>query len=667
MSTMLCQIIFATAALAAVAPVEGGGWLGRAAVAASDAAAAASDAAAARSDATRGRFLRAVGRRTLQDGADGDACLGAFAACEADTLGCLACLLEILEVEDDDGGTTSGSAPGDSCGSVLDFLHSIKTCEWLETQDAAAPAVCTVWEACAEDLVDGAASARPAPAPVECATDACDVAHAAWLGDGACDDSNGCYNTAACGWDGGDCCASTCRDGAAFACGSEAPFRCKDPDAQGCGARAQAAIELEGGAGGYEYSLWSVILGSFALVSGGEFDGEPSTTDACLADGCYVVEVTGDATLSDAPRWAVKTRDAVSSAMDVAASGGGPSVCTFPVGRGAERYCPAGCVEERAPKCDDDDQFVMILHDAGFNGWGAIGYSVHAHDSGGERGEAVREGTLALGHMGVEPLCIPEPGCYSVTLAEGWWSDEVSWSLGRRGHGIVAEGGAPAQCDFSVGGDFCADTCAPGAPGGESAGCDPDDATAELYTMEMYDAYGDGWNGVEYAISGDDGAAITGSLRGGFQGEDELCLKPGCYDFHFPAWSSERDEAAWALGAPGGGVVFSGMPPADCVFAVGGGECPTGAHTKSRCGFDGGSLTPPPTSVFACGADEALAVMRLAVLESITGRRPAWDIFKPLYLASNSFSMILEPLILASRVLDDCKKTFGNSFRKHSS
>ena len=34
-------------------------------------------------------------------------------------------------------------------------------------------------------------------------------------------------------------------------------------------------------------------------------------------------------------------------------------------------------------------------------------------------------------------------------------------------------------------------------------------------------------------------------------------------------------------------------------------------------------------------------------------------------LKSNSFSMILEPLVLASRVLDDCKKLSGNSFRNN--
>ena len=55
-----------------------------------------------------------------------------------------------------------------------------------------------------------------------------------------------------------------------------------------------------------------------------------------------------------------------------------------------------------------------------------------------------------------------------------------------------------------------------------------------------------------------------------------------------------------------------------------------------------------------------------AVLESTTGLgRPGISSSPSTSLKSNSFSMILEPLVLASRVLDDCKKLSGNSFRNN--
>ena len=50
-----------------------------------------------------------------------------------------------------------------------------------------------------------------------------------WLGDGYCDGFP--YNTAACGWDGGDCCECTCTDGAIYMCGFSQPYNCQDPDA----------------------------------------------------------------------------------------------------------------------------------------------------------------------------------------------------------------------------------------------------------------------------------------------------------------------------------------------------------------------------------------------------------------------------------------------------
>jgi hypothetical protein len=52
----------------------------------------------------------------------------------------------------------------------------------------------------------------------------CNVRHPAWLGDGICENGRG-YNTAACHYDGGDCCAETCTSPI---CGI-LRFDCKDP------------------------------------------------------------------------------------------------------------------------------------------------------------------------------------------------------------------------------------------------------------------------------------------------------------------------------------------------------------------------------------------------------------------------------------------------------
>eukprot|EP01041_Mallomonas_annulata_P003341 gene3341-6612_t len=72
-------------------------------------------------------------------------------------------------------------------------------------------------------------------APVRTPTTAtvCNVAHPNWIGDHYCDNATLGYNTAECNWDGGDCCAPTC--GTYASCGSVYyPFVCLDPKYKNC-------------------------------------------------------------------------------------------------------------------------------------------------------------------------------------------------------------------------------------------------------------------------------------------------------------------------------------------------------------------------------------------------------------------------------------------------
>jgi hypothetical protein len=57
----------------------------------------------------------------------------------------------------------------------------------------------------------------------------CNVARPEWVGDGYCD--GGSYNVASCGYDGGDCCPATCTPGD-YACGANG-YQCLDPNGAG--------------------------------------------------------------------------------------------------------------------------------------------------------------------------------------------------------------------------------------------------------------------------------------------------------------------------------------------------------------------------------------------------------------------------------------------------
>ena len=58
----------------------------------------------------------------------------------------------------------------------------------------------------------------------------CDVPTIGYLNDGYCDTEDN-YNSFGCGWDGGDCCESTCDPDALYTCGS-AGYDCQDPDVE---------------------------------------------------------------------------------------------------------------------------------------------------------------------------------------------------------------------------------------------------------------------------------------------------------------------------------------------------------------------------------------------------------------------------------------------------
>ena len=59
-----------------------------------------------------------------------------------------------------------------------------------------------------------------------CST-SCSAENPSYIGDGYCDFTD--YNTADCGWDGGDCCESTCN-GSEYSCGMTG-YLCLDPNA----------------------------------------------------------------------------------------------------------------------------------------------------------------------------------------------------------------------------------------------------------------------------------------------------------------------------------------------------------------------------------------------------------------------------------------------------
>ena len=150
-------------------------------------------------------------------------------------------------------------------------------------------------------------------------------------------------------------------------------------------------------------------------------------------------------------------------------------------------------------------------------------------------------------------------GSYSVTIecTTNPWPTEVSWDLLDASGTIILSGGAP----------YINDTCLDG-------GC---------YTLNMYDSFGDGWNGSVFSITENvSGTSVSAGLASGSMGsaslssasigcfiygctdpmatnydptanaDDGSCTYPSCYGITFNEdWEAGLASQDWLISAPG--------------------------------------------------------------------------------------------------------------------
>mmetsp|Transcript_2595 Transcript_2595/g.8079 ORF Transcript_2595/g.8079 Transcript_2595/m.8079 type:complete len:1106 (-) Transcript_2595:252-3569(-) len=572
---------------------------------------------ASRREMVTGLFQSGARKRASSAGRRLDAnCDSAFDACEAD-VGCSACVTDVLMYPQN--AYLELSEASGACTAVVEFLHSYGLCQGIQASDDSGSKMCTMWENCAERIVDdddrlttyygyyyGYGDDDDEPGETaRCDPNICQVAHPVWLGDGFCDDASACYNTAACDYDGGDCCEATCRDTLTRKCGSDgSPFVCRDPLHQSCLDRSQGAYVLEkASAQGASLTIYDAAVGTVdsARVAPAAFSTQANVTgDVCLPDGCFVVEVDADDHFSSSSAFRVsRNTDSSSSVHGVA-----PAVCLLASGAtgASQGYCdnwladfgltePGCSASAPSETCPETSTFLMVMKDESYSGWDSdIEYVVAERDSG----DVVRRGSLAAGHAGVDAMCIKTPGCYTVTLENGFFSSDTSWTLGRRNVGPVAVGGAPATCRFAVGDGVadCQSTCPPDHGDSECA----DNELA--YAFEMYSDSADGWR--TDATVQDDQGAVSGTFRASSRrSQDRVCLASDtCYTFRFDSTSDPT--AAWALGRASGDddstLVLSdtaaNMAGDQCFFSVSADAC--SGRTPDNICATAGKLSPPP-------------------------------------------------------------------------
>jgi hypothetical protein len=262
----------------------------------------------------------------------------------------------------------------------------------------------------------------------------------------------------------------------------------------------------------------------------------------------------------------------------------------------------------------------LNMIDAYGDGWNGAGYTIsdlagNLVFAGGldEAQFSVDNDNYAGPEFGFDMLCL-EAGCYNISVSPGDWASEVSWNLSLEDGTVLVAGGAPDTQTISVGGAVCGCTDA-GACNYDVLASDEDgsceyltcagcmDATSCSYDalstiddgsccysncldIQMFDSYGDGWNGGYYTLSTVDGVEIgSGTIEIGSAATDSYCLADGCYMIDVVSVAYAAEMTWTVLGAFGG--LVSGLADESITFNVGSGDqCIAGCDISCACNYD---------------------------------------------------------------------------------
>uniref|UniRef100_A0A7S3PDF9 LNR domain-containing protein n=1 Tax=Amphora coffeiformis TaxID=265554 RepID=A0A7S3PDF9_9STRA len=321
--------------------------------------------------------------RNLQRASEGEsACDAAFLDClQSDT--CVNCFVE-LETKQIDWASVTSETP---CQDVTKFLFAANHCSSMKNDSVGQGTFCKTFDTCV-DWSDDGDKKKDDPNRVKCSElTECkwDGMHEQFLGDGICHDKvEGCYNTAICGYDGGDCCPDTCHtpEGSYVECGHE-DYACKDPNSSKCdkllnpvckssddnkpkpaptckdGTTIYRMIMYDSFGDGWDGTKLEIsdkksvnnILYGLQLS-----EGSQGTEYICLSKtpACYHVDVKGG-TWGKEVSWEVKP---LGDGAPSIGSGGSPMSCDFPVA--GDTSCTNTCTgktDEDPTKDPDYKQF----------------------------------------------------------------------------------------------------------------------------------------------------------------------------------------------------------------------------------------------------------------------------------------------------------------------
>lgn len=161
----------------------------------------------------------------------------------------------------------------------------------------------------------------------------------------------------------------------------------------------------------------------------------------------------------------------------------------------------SGVAPQTVAACLLADCYTMYMYDTFGDGWNGATWVVRVQPAN----TVVGSGTLGNGSFGTAQVNLGG-GCgggnctnYTLNITSGAFPTEVSWNL-MSGGLIAASGGAPISTVL------CLDT-----------GC---------YVMQLFDSWGDGWNGATWTLLNGGTTVGTGTLSSGSFGQAGIDLSP---------------------------------------------------------------------------------------------------------------------------------------------
>jgi len=316
--------------------------------------------------------------------------------------------------------------PDTPCTDILGFLVAGGHCldvknGGTDVQDGFCAAFdsCVVWDEIDESAGGGSGSEESkstSDSAIDCTTlTSCSWPgmHSQFLGDGVCHDSMpGCYNSPICNFDGGDCCEDTCH-----------------------------------------YPSVDATITDGSSSSGKDVYGE------CGMEGYACRD----------PK-SVKCQPVLAGVYKGFCEAKSNNTTSSTFGEADDDLIPQQ-EKEVLPICSSSETlFRLVQYDSWGDGWDTTQLTLK------ERGSTssitpIYQGGLEYGSQGTVYLCLTKQAakCYQVTVENGTWGNEISWELRPLAGGapVLAAGGSPADCTFSLGGtststtsgDACPNTC----------------------------------------------------------------------------------------------------------------------------------------------------------------------------------------------------------------